>query len=386
METGFDEGQLGLCPYCLTTVANSSATQCETCGSAHHTACINENGGCAVLGCRTESTDVPVTTPEAQTPSQHTYLAPSIPEAGQPAAPQHGLPPIHPASHEGVVGPAHTPVASTADNTLSGLDEKWARWSEDAINMVTTSVRSHLSPGLSAASASAQPATSDRDSSAPEASAQGASTPETADRDPQEMAVSAQPGASHWVSSPPQASASTEGLQGANVDGTAADDPPGGMGPGPIYDSAADSAPPQTAPSKSWLSNNRVLMGAGAGAVAVLALGGMIAAASGPSTITVDYSLTLDESCYSTSFGYSDIDSTTQVEVVDGSGTLLGSSYLGTGTSSGYGSCKYSTTFTAKSSSDDLYRVTAGNSRRGYLNYDESDLVSDTLTINATLG
>ena len=71
-------------------------------------------------------------------------------------------------------------------------------------------------------------------------------------------------------------------------------------------------------------------------------------------------------------------------ELYDGSGTVLGFGALDGGVDTDT-SCVFSATFTADESSDGTYRITAGNSNRGFLNYDDSDVI-DGVPIRRPLG
>lgn len=105
-------------------------------------------------------------------------------------------------------------------------------------------------------------------------------------------------------------------------------------------------------------------------------------------SVEVDYQLLLGESCshaFGEFDGYSDIDLGTEIEVVDGSGNLLGFGNIEDSKNVG-SSCLYSASFTIEPSPDDVYRVTAGNESRGYLNFRSSDVVDGTLTVESSLG
>lgn len=140
----------------------------------------------------------------------------------------------------------------------------------------------------------------------------------------------------------------------------------------------------ETTSRRSLLRDKR-LLGISAAGVAALATAGMWAAGTN-SALAVEYSITVGESCYDTSIGYDDIDIGTDVEVVDGAGSLLGFGNLQTQESSGYDECTYTSSFEVSEAADGIYRVTAGNSNRGYLNYSEDDFVDGTLQVHATLG
>jgi hypothetical protein len=101
----------------------------------------------------------------------------------------------------------------------------------------------------------------------------------------------------------------------------------------------------------------------------------------------VRYTVEVDKSCDDFDTGYDDIDVGTEVEVVDGSGTLLGVGEIVHAYPSG-ARCQYSSEFfDVKKAEDGFYRVTAGNENRGYLNKSEEDFSgSGTLVVNASLG
>jgi hypothetical protein len=95
--------------------------------------------------------------------------------------------------------------------------------------------------------------------------------------------------------------------------------------------------------------------------------------------VTTDYCEDFGDS------GYSDIPNA-EVELFDGSGNLLGFGTLNSGTDTDT-SCIFVSTFQADRSSDGKYRITAGNSNRGFLNYDESELkLGKTLEVEAVIG
>lgn len=122
-----------------------------------------------------------------------------------------------------------------------------------------------------------------------------------------------------------------------------------------------------------------------AGALALVA-GGAALAFSGPGEVAVDFAIDVDKRCTDTSYGYSDIDGGTEVEVVSGSGEFLGLGLLDYGDSLGYSRCTYSAEFTVDESPDGIYRVSAGNSNRGTLTYFEDDLEDGVLRVRANLG
>jgi len=84
--------------------------------------------------------------------------------------------------------------------------------------------------------------------------------------------------------------------------------------------------------------------------------------------------------------GFNDVMPGTQVEVFDGSGRLLGFGSLGAANFSDACSCAVlQSAFEVPRSTDGLYRVTAGNSNRGFLNFSQSDVVGGVLNVQAFL-
>lgn len=84
--------------------------------------------------------------------------------------------------------------------------------------------------------------------------------------------------------------------------------------------------------------------------------------------------------------GFNDILPGTQVEVFDGSGRLLGFGSLGEATFSDECSCAVlQSAFEVPRSPDGLYRVTTGNSNRGFLNFSQADVVGGVLNVRAFL-
>ena len=107
--------------------------------------------------------------------------------------------------------------------------------------------------------------------------------------------------------------------------------------------------------------------------------------AGGDKSITVNYTVEVSQSCGEFNFsGYDDIPYA-DVEVIDGSGNLLGFGSLDGGSPSGY-SCTFAAVFEVRKSSDGVYRVTAGNTNRGYLNYTEDKVADGNLFVFASLG
>lgn len=121
-------------------------------------------------------------------------------------------------------------------------------------------------------------------------------------------------------------------------------------------------------------------------AVLLGAVGAAIWLGSADDSLMVDYTIVVDKGCEDTSTGYGDIDAGTGVEVVDGSGRLLGFGTLDSGTDAGFLGCSYEASFEIAQASDGIYRVTSGNENRGYLNYTDGDVVDGTLEVSASLG
>ncbi|HKR86278.1 MAG TPA: NINE protein [Terriglobales bacterium] len=49
-----------VCPYCRgSLLAEEQVTECEGCGTHHHTDCFEENGGCTIFGCTKAPVDEP---------------------------------------------------------------------------------------------------------------------------------------------------------------------------------------------------------------------------------------------------------------------------------------------------------------------------------------
>lgn len=106
-----------------------------------------------------------------------------------------------------------------------------------------------------------------------------------------------------------------------------------------------------------------------------------------PDTIEVAYTLEVITEDYCKDFrdsGYSDLPYA-EAEVTDGGGNLLGFGTLDGGYDTDT-SCIFKADFDVKRSGDGFYRITAGNTNRGYLSYAESEVVGDTLVVFSTLG
>ena len=146
--------------------------------------------------------------------------------------------------------------------------------------------------------------------------------------------------------------------------------------------------PPQAPPVAASSSKNRLvivvvlLIAAGIGAMLIFGKSD-----SGPKTINVNYTVEVVTTDYCADFsdtGYSDIPFA-DAEIIDGGGNLLGFGTLDGGVDLDE-SCVFTAEFTIEESSDGKYRVTAGNTNRGYLNYTKADIVNGTLTIDAIIG
>lgn len=144
-------------------------------------------------------------------------------------------------------------------------------------------------------------------------------------------------------------------------------------------------SPPDGASSNTRVRKRIVLAVVGA-----LVVGGALVAwfatRGGDQKIRVDYTLEVvtDDSCAAfSSTGYSDIPYA-GAELYDGSGNLLGFGSLDGGTDLS-DSCTFFASFEADRASDGIYRITAGNENRGFLNYGSSDVVNGVLTVSAVL-
>lgn len=146
--------------------------------------------------------------------------------------------------------------------------------------------------------------------------------------------------------------------------------------------------PPPSASTSSKVGTNRqavIVLGLVAAVVLVVVL--IARGGGGDSRISVDYTVEVFADAYCEDFGstgYGDIPFA-EVEVIDGDGRLLGSSSL----DGGYdlsNSCVFSAQFDVRKSGDGMYRITAGNSNRGYLNYEDSDISNGRLVVEASIG
>jgi hypothetical protein len=87
-----------VCPYCRAKIADDEPSQaCEGCGTAHHSDCYEENGGCTIFGCSKAPADEPklsvsapelvaVATPAPVTANDSRLCQPPPPRPGTPVA------------------------------------------------------------------------------------------------------------------------------------------------------------------------------------------------------------------------------------------------------------------------------------------------------------
>ena len=141
--------------------------------------------------------------------------------------------------------------------------------------------------------------------------------------------------------------------------------------------------PPKKKLSPSWRAG--IILASLIGAIIVI--GGIIEgvkAASKDAQIQVSYTMAVYDGCASD--GYTDIPNG-EAEIFDGSGKLLG---YGTMNSGYYDhsreACMFTASFTIDKSGDGMYRATVGNTFRGYVNYNESDIESGHLYVEEHLG
>lgn len=73
-----------VCPFCLTPVADQPQ-RCSSCGAPHHSECLVENDGCAVLGCTPAEEGTPDTVSHDLVPA-----TPVPPGPGTPVPPDPG--------------------------------------------------------------------------------------------------------------------------------------------------------------------------------------------------------------------------------------------------------------------------------------------------------
>jgi hypothetical protein len=85
-----------ICPYCNSVIEEDPASRCfcSVCGTAHHTECWAENGGCTVFGCTAAPPDEPKVTVTASDFNQGTAAPPPPPPGGVSTVPP--PPPPHP--------------------------------------------------------------------------------------------------------------------------------------------------------------------------------------------------------------------------------------------------------------------------------------------------
>jgi hypothetical protein len=106
-------------------------------------------------------------------------------------------------------------------------------------------------------------------------------------------------------------------------------------------------------------------------------------------TVRVVYTVGTDRSPYGNGCedngGYDDIDSGVPATVQDGHGTILGAGVL-EATTSDANSCNYEASFTVRPSTDGIYRATAGNDNRGFLNRTDADVHFGVLHLDAYIG
>lgn len=155
--------------------------------------------------------------------------------------------------------------------------------------------------------------------------------------------------------------------------------------------------PPRRRHTGRWVALAAVVvLGLGGAAAAGLVLTTEDSAADGDApaspfaaddSIRVEYTVEVVTDDYCANFGdtgYGDLPGG-EVELFDGSGHLLGFGTLDSGDDTST-SCIFSVSFDAERSEDGLYRITSGNTNRGFINYNESELVNDTLYADAVLG
>jgi TM2 domain-containing membrane protein YozV len=78
-----------VCPYCRSPLlAEEPVTECEGCGTRHHTDCFEENGGCTIFGCAKAPVDEPKMTisgPDLVSAARAIPSATGVAAAAQPA-------------------------------------------------------------------------------------------------------------------------------------------------------------------------------------------------------------------------------------------------------------------------------------------------------------
>jgi hypothetical protein len=157
----------------------------------------------------------------------------------------------------------------------------------------------------------------------------------------------------------------------------------------PRTDAVTNTIPPPPAvmSARGEESSKRQLVILGMIAAIVLVAFLLARGSGGDDSVTVEYTIEVFTDAYCEDFsgtGYDDLPFA-EVEVIDGEGRLLGSSNL----DGGYdlsNSCVFSAEFRIRKSGDGMYRITAGNSNRGYLNYNRDDISNGRLVAEASLG
>lgn len=77
------------CPYCLCPISDTDdITTCRVCGTAYHTECMDENGGCAIKNCETLVRPAPVEITVDEEPHTHLVLSRESVESAPEAAPR----------------------------------------------------------------------------------------------------------------------------------------------------------------------------------------------------------------------------------------------------------------------------------------------------------
>jgi hypothetical protein len=84
-----------ICPYCNTAIAEDPDSRCfcTVCGTAHHSECWEENGGCTVFGCSAAPPDEPKVTVTTSDFHQEATAPPPPPPVGVSSAPPPPPPP-----------------------------------------------------------------------------------------------------------------------------------------------------------------------------------------------------------------------------------------------------------------------------------------------------
>ena len=146
--------------------------------------------------------------------------------------------------------------------------------------------------------------------------------------------------------------------------------------------------PPPPSSSSGSSKKTGLFVGLGIAVAAVVALAVFLATREGEKPpVQVEYTLEVFTDEYCDDFymsGYGDIPYA-EAEVIDGDGSLLGTGTLDGGYDTD-DSCVFTARFEVRRSPDGMYRITAGNNNRGYLTYDEDDIVNNRLLIEATIG